>query len=272
MQAPKPTNNKKRKHPEVSGEPLPERPEVTKRRRLGNLELAEHFIARIEDKDHRKDQLTTLQLENKRPNKSTDKTRLATCGLKVRRRHSLEMQTLVIFLRYGSLSTDAQPWLRASEVFRRTGVKVCSQQLIVKRWRERGFVVVYEKRRGSQPMLSREEVEWLIDPETLRSMAHLSLRDRLPIIMKHLGLPSFSEMTLWNYYKKNGIGFKRPDYKYWKSLAEERELRQKQLEFAGELGTILKDEAYDEVIYIDETTFNLWQKMSRAWVRPGMKL
>ena len=38
------------------------------------------------------------------------------------------------------------------------------------------------------------------------------------------------------------------------------------------LGSVIHDRAYDEIIYIDETTFNLWQKLSRCWVTTGMKL
>lgn len=32
------------------------------------------------------------------------------------------------------------------------------------------------------------------------------------------------------------------------------------------------NKTYDEIIYIDETTFHLWQKMNRCWIRKGMKL
>ena len=39
-----------------------------------------------------------------------------------------------------------------------------------------------------------------------------------------------------------------------------------------QLGSVIHDRAYDEIIYIDETTFNLWQKLSRCWVTTGMKL
>ena len=30
--------------------------------------------------------------------------------------------------------------------------------------------------------------------------------------------------------------------------------------------------SYEEIIYIDETTFNLWQRVSKCWLQPGMKL
>jgi hypothetical protein len=67
-----------------------------------------------------------------------------------------------------------------------------------------------------------------------------------------------SSKTLRKYYIKYGVRFKRPDYKYWKSLAEKNELQKDQLEFVQELGTMIVQQAYDEILYLDETTFNLW--------------
>ena len=44
------------------------------------------------------------------------------------------------------------------------------------------------------------------------------------------------------------------------------------MEFVQKLGTLIKEESYDEVVYLDETTFHLWQKVPNCWLRPGMKL
>ena len=38
------------------------------------------------------------------------------------------------------------------------------------------------------------------------------------------------------------------------------------------LGTIIHDKAYDEVIYLDETTVHLQMKLAKCWLTPGMKL
>lgn len=78
--------------------------------------------------------------------------------------------------------------------------------------------------------------------------------------------------TLRHYYVRYGVKFKRPDYRYWKSQAENRELQSQQLEFVQKLGTMIKEDAYTEIVYIDETTFHLWQKVPKCWLRPGMKL
>jgi len=74
--------------------------------------------------------------------------RRATCGLKVRRKFSVEMQTLIIFLRFGSIINDQNQWLRPRDVEKRTGVKVCSQVQIIDRWRKNGFRVINRKNGG----------------------------------------------------------------------------------------------------------------------------
>jgi hypothetical protein len=68
------------------------------------------------------------------------------------------------------------------------------------------------------------------------------------------------------------VKFQRPNYVFWKGSAELKDLKSKQFEFVEKLGTIMREEAYEEIIYLDETTFNLWQKTSKCWLRPGMKL
>ena len=47
-------------------------------------------------------------------------------GLRIRREHSLAVQALVIFLRFGSLQSDSRRIRSSTEVFWQTGVKVQS--------------------------------------------------------------------------------------------------------------------------------------------------
>ena len=53
---------------------------------------------------------------------------------------------MVIFLRYKSLKSDAEPWLTATEVYRRTGVKMSAQWQIIKRWKANGYVIAKKAR------------------------------------------------------------------------------------------------------------------------------
>ena len=64
-------------------------------------------------------------------------------------------------------------------------------------------------------------------------------------------------MTLRRYYIKFKVKYIRPNYTYWKSFAEKNSLKEKQLAFVQQLGTVIHDWAYDEIVFIDETTFHL---------------
>ena len=79
-------------------------------------------------------------------------------------------------------------------------------------------------------------------------------------------------MTLRRYYIKFKVKYIRSNYTYWKSFAEKNSLKEKQLEFVQQIGDAIHGSYYDEIVYIDETTFHLWQKLSKCWVTSGMKL
>ena len=51
-----------------------------------------------------------------------------------------------------------------------------------------------------------------------------------------------------------------------------RDLAGKQLEFVTQLSLIMRSKEFQDIVYIDETTFNLWQKMSRCWTTPDMRI
>ena len=89
-------------------------------------------------------------------------------------------------------------------------------------------------------------------------MSHLSLRKRALMIQEKFNLDKFSYATLQNYYKRYGIKFKRPDYRYWKNPQEINELRCMQYNYVREMVDLMAKGTYHEIIYIDETTFNLW--------------
>ena len=125
---------------------------------------------------------------------------------------------------------------------------------------------------GRKEILDQNQIRWLIDCNTLESMSHLSLRQRAVIVKDKYQLRTFSHYTLSRYYKRYGIKYNKPDYKYWRSQAENNDLRGQQAEYVRMMVGHMEKRTFDEIIYIDETTCNLWQKTSRCWLRPGMKL
>jgi len=92
------------------------------------------------------------------------------------------------------------------------------------------------------------------------------------IVQERFQLASFSQQTLWRYYQKNGISFKRPNYTYWKTHHENEDLKWHQYNYVRDLADHMQRGTFTEIVYIDETTFNLWQRVSKCWLKPGMKL
>ena len=66
----------------------------------------------------------------------------------LRKEHSEATQAMLIFLRFGSLKTDKKKWLSPMEVQKRTGIKMCTQLMIIKRWRLRGYLIMKTKKDG----------------------------------------------------------------------------------------------------------------------------
>jgi transposase len=190
----------------------------------------------------------------------------------LRKEHSEATQALVIFLRHGTLKNDSKIVRRYTEILKMTGVRPCSQIKILRRWKARGFLVINMKRDGKKDLLTREQVRWVTDFATLQEMSHLCLERRARIIKDKFQLPSFHCRTLSDYYHRYGIKYKRPDYTYWKSRAENDNLKMSQMNYVRALTDDMEKGTFEEIIYIDETTFNLWQRASKCWLRPGMRL
>lgn len=111
----------------------------------------------------------------------------------------------------------------------------------------------------------------MVHPDTLRTQSHLSLEERAQLIRERFDLPSLCGQTLANYYHKLGVSYRKPTFHYFAKKDKEEELRQQQLAISIRLvKTMLRLDC--ELVYIDETTFHLWQTASRFWLGKDMRL
>ena len=117
----------------------------------------------------------------------------------MRKELSQEMQALVIFLRFGSLNSADREWLSPTEVFKRTGVKLCTQHKLIAIWRKRHFLIMKTLREGRKGVLTPEQVQWVTSIDTLQSMVHLSLKKRAMMVRDRFQLETFDAMTLRRY-------------------------------------------------------------------------
>ncbi len=179
---------------------------------------------------------------------------------------------MVIFLRFQSLTSNIETWHSSAEVYKATGVKRQTQHSIIKRWLQRGLQVVsHSKNSGRKQLLTNEQQAYLANPKTLQDMRHLSLAQRAHNLKRFWDLRSFGTETLRKYYLRLGVRFKKPPLYYDTKNLNAAFILSQQQEFSRNLASILMEQE-KEVIYIDETTFNLWQTPGRVWFKDGMAL
>lgn len=94
---------------------------------------------------------------------------------------------------------------------------------------------------------------------------------RAALIREKFHLDHFTYGGLAEYYRRLGVTYRKPQIIYRYKERNQATIVSKQKEFATRLALALKD-GLAEVLYIDETTFNLWQSPGRCWVTPGLTL
>jgi len=136
---------------------------------------------------------------------------------------SLSTQALVIYLRFGTISNDSDKWHSPKEVLLRTGVKPSAQNNIIRRWRQRGFIIRSDlDRRGRKRMLTWQQINYLKNPKVLQEWSHLSLTERAARMREKFDLPRFSANTLRDYYHRAKVKYRKPQFIY---AQKERNLR-----------------------------------------------
>ena len=129
--------------------------------------------------------------------------------------HSLEMKAFVVWLRYGTLSEEVQPTLRTySQIFHITGVKISSQFIIIRLWKENGHQVVCKRSDcGRRTYITQEMKQYLLSTQTLKEWAPFSLFNRTLKIEQKFGI-KLHYTTLSNFYRRNKVTCRKPQYQY----------------------------------------------------------
>jgi hypothetical protein len=121
-------------------------------------------------------------------------------------------------------------------------------------------------------MLSYLDRVYIANPKTLMDQRHLNLDQRAEVIKRERNLPKLSASTVWRVYQEFGAKYIKPKIVYRSKNERQMELQQEQQQFSqGILRTIIHCPQV-EIVYIDETTFHLWQAPSRVWLKEGMRI
>jgi len=79
-------------------------------------------------------------------------------------------------------------------------------------------------------------------------------------------------MTVWRVYREFGAKFIKPKIVYHSKNERQIELMAQQQQFSQAILRNIMHCPEVEIVYIDETTFNLWQAPSRVWLKEGMRI
>ena len=116
------------------------------------------------------------------------------------------MQYFVVFLRYGSITSEESVRMTSGQIRDLTGVKVKTQFGLFKRWKKNGYRLVARPNsfKGKHRYVKQDHIDWICNFKTLTEMAHLPLHKRIPIIKEHCEIPPhkhFSRYLLASIYK-----------------------------------------------------------------------
>ena len=114
-------------------------------------------------------------------------------------------------------------------------------------------------------------MNFIKNPKILREWSHLSLEQRAALLREKYGLKSLHATTLWKYYHDEKVTYRKPQFSYGTKEKNQRAILEHQQEFSRTLTTMMIRQEH-EIVYIDETTFNLWQQPTRCWLRKNMTL
>ena len=104
----------------------------------------------------------------------------------------------------------------------------------------------------------------LISREILNDMRFLPLRRRVELIRREHGI-EIGASGLGKMYRRHGVKYLQAKVVKRLGNAHEARLEQQRIAFARKLSSLQEQRRGDRIIYMDETTFQIWPKPSRTW-------
>lgn len=138
------------------------------------------------------------------------------------------------------------------------GLKTSTVSEINYRWRKNHCNITnLSKKRYPSHTKYPFVADYAVQPRVLQEMAHLSMMDRVQLLRQMFRLRKLAKSTLHRIYKLNKISYRKANYCYQTKYKRRKEIQEKQNTFS--LAVIRHLMTNKRVIFLDETTFNLWQ-------------
>ena len=124
-----------------------------------------------------------------------------------------------------------------------------------------GMISGLPEKQQRKKILTEEVAAVLKDPKTLREWAHLSLEARCAILKEQHDI-QISRYTLSNYYKQLQVGYLKTHSSFYSARSEEETARLRVEYIKKIVGHMRRNR---EIIYMDETTTDMWAIRNKIW-------
>ena len=169
--------------------------------------------------------------------------------------------------RYGSLHDFSKVVARWCEISKATGMHRDTIRMAVLLYHKRGnrfFKCNSTNFAMGRPRTVPQDVEALLtSKKTLYEMRFLSLARRTELIRREQGI-ELAPRTLATMYKRNGVKYLQAKKAKRLSSAHEFRIEQERIAFARKLDGLLREDPA-QVVYMDQTTFQIWPKPTKTW-------
>ncbi len=176
---------------------------------------------------------------------------------------SLEEKKIIIEKKYGVYGAPSNRIvMNNKEICCEIGVRLQIVQRICKQYKDNNDKLPDNVQRNTNLVkIKGEDAEYLLRKDTLEAWKTKTITQRCFILEDERQL-SITSHCLKDFYKKNGIRYLTPCYRTWVRATNEDHLKHQQ-EFVYDLVQDIMDGK--EIVYIDESSLNLWQHNAKAW-------
>ena len=212
----------------------------------------EGLYERSPSEEEADDQLALQELEKKIKVKFEAEKKL----MKARRRLKYAERYQIIILRFGQYGETKPTGLTYKEIGKRLMMRLTTVQRVCLAYIHRGGCLLAKEdyQSGRPQKLTEAQQRWICSHKVLQLQAPLSIRQRCRELERKFGV-KITGRTLMDYYKRHKITWKKVKVRISCSLSDE-ELQIRRISFLQSLYERLMISS--RVIYIDETSTNLW--------------
>jgi transposase len=182
--------------------------------------------------------------------------------LKQRSSVQFAMKVKIVELRFGRYGQLEPVRMSITNIAKKVSIARSTVYKIIQQYKVNdGMISGLPEKQQRKKILTEEVAAVLKDPKTLREWAHLSLEARCAILKEQHDI-QISRYTLSNYYKQLQVGYLKTHSSFYSARSEEETARLRVEYIKKIVGHMRRNR---EIIYMDETTTDMWAIRNKIW-------